>query len=136
MAMRSPRSRRPSPHDPSTWSDVEPRKYLRADTDGAPNRQLTTEELLLLWVANQNPAFMRYDDLFDDRDLAASTDYPRVVAAIRKQSAKEAERPDGQDLVERLLEPGRQVTRLPGRPAALDPRQLGGHRGLTTCSTG
>ncbi len=95
------------PSRPVYVERVEPRKYLRADTDGAPNRQLTTEELLLLWVANQNPAFMRYDDLFDDRDLAASTDYPRVVAAIRKQSAKEAERPDGQDLVERLLEPGR-----------------------------
>ena len=77
-------------------------------TDGAPNRRLTTEELLLLWVANQNPAFMRYDDLFDDHELAMTTDYPRVVAAIRKQSAKEAARADGLDLVERLLEPARQ----------------------------
>ena len=66
--------------------------YLQATTDGAPNRQLTTEELLLLWVANRNPAFMRYDDLFDEQDLAASTDYPRVVAAIRKQATRDAER--------------------------------------------
>ena len=87
---------------------IDPRVYLRADTEGAPNRQLSTEELLLLWVANQNPAFMRYDDLFDDAALA-DTDYPRLVAAIRKQSARDADGPDGQDLVERLLEPGRQA---------------------------
>ncbi len=86
-----------------------PGSILRARTDGAPNRQLTTEELLLLWVANQNPAFMRFDDLFDDRELAASTDYPRIVAAIRKQTAREADRAGGSDLVERLLEPGRQA---------------------------
>ena len=97
------------PSRPVYTDGIEPRKYLQAKTDGAPNRQLTTEELLLLWVANRNPAFMRFDDLFDDRDLAASTDYPRIVAAIRKQTDKNAERTGGQDLVERLLEPGRQA---------------------------
>ncbi len=95
------------PSRPVYLDGVEPRTYLRADTEGASNRQLSTEELLLLWVANQNPAFMRYDDLFDDARLA-DTDYPRLVAAIRKQSAKEADGSDGRDLVERLLEPGRQ----------------------------
>ena len=96
----------------SVYSDgVEPRAYLQARTDGAPNEQLTTEELLLLWVANRNPAFMRYDDLFDEQDLATSTDYPRVVAAIRKQTASDAEGTHGTDLVERLLEPAR---RAPG----------------------
>ncbi|MCY7419539.1 MAG: hypothetical protein LH650_13830, partial [Chloroflexi bacterium] len=78
-------------------------------TDGSPNRQLSTEELLLVWVANRNPAFMRFDELFDDHELAESTDYPSIVAAIRKQTAKGADRNDGQDLVERLLEPGRQA---------------------------
>jgi hypothetical protein len=64
---------------------------------------LATEELLLLWVANQNPAFMRFDDLFDDTELAATSDYPRVVAALRRQAANGAEEADGRDLVERLL---------------------------------
>jgi len=97
------------PSRPVYAEGVEPRKYLRAKTDGSPNRQLSTEELLLLWVANRNPAFMRFDELFDDHELADSTDYPHIVAAIRKQTAKGADRNDGQDLVERLLEPGRQV---------------------------
>ncbi len=96
------------PSHPVYVDGVDPRKHLRGRTDGAPNRQLTTEEMLLLWVANRNPAFMRFDDLFDDRELVASTDYQRVVGAIRKQTAKDADRTGGQDLIERLLEPGRQ----------------------------
>jgi glycosidase len=95
------------PSRPVYVEEVEPKAYLRARTDGTPNRQLATEELLLLWVANQNPAFMRYDDLFDDSELAASTDYPDVVAAIRRQVATDAEE-DGGGLVERLLEPARE----------------------------
>jgi glycosidase len=94
----------------TVYSDrVEPGAYLQATTDGAPNRQLSTEELLLLWVANRNPAFMRYDDLFDEHDLAASTDYPRIVAEIRKQASRDTTRTGGKDLVERLLEPAREA---------------------------
>ncbi|MEZ4596213.1 MAG: hypothetical protein R3C32_04810 [Chloroflexota bacterium] len=85
----------------------DPRHYLRAKTDGAPNRLLTAEELLLVWVANRNPAFMRYDELFDEAELARHTGYPEVVEAIRARTSREARRTGGQDLVERLLEPAR-----------------------------
>ena len=87
----------------------EPRRYLRDRTEGTPNRLLTTEELLLLWVANRNPAFMRFDDLFDEAELVERTGYAGVVQAIRDRTAKEARKAGGQDLVERLLEPGRQA---------------------------
>ncbi len=86
-----------------------PRHYLRARSEGAPNRLLTAEELLLVWVANRNPAFMRYGELFDETALAGRTGYQRVVAAIRERTAKEARKTHGQDLVERLLEPARQA---------------------------
>ncbi len=79
------RSRTDSRRGPCTATGSTPGHYLQARTDDAPNELLTTEELLLLWVANRNPAFMRYDDLFDEQELADTTDYPRVVAAIRKQ---------------------------------------------------
>ncbi len=103
------------------YSDgVDPRTYLEARTGDAPNELLTTEELLLLWVANRNPAFMRYDDLFDEQDLATSTDYPLVVAAIRKQAARDAEGASGVDLVARLLEPARQAPGSLAATAALD----------------
>jgi glycosidase len=85
----------------------DPHHYLRAKTDGTPNRLLSTEELLLLWVANRNPAFMRFDDLFDDTELATRIAYGELVEAIRARTAKEARKTGGQDLVERLLEPAR-----------------------------
>ena len=34
-----------------------------------PNRETTLEELLMLWLANANPAFSPYLELFDDADL-------------------------------------------------------------------
>jgi hypothetical protein len=45
-----------------------------------PNREAALEELLLLWLANINPAFAPFKSLFDDRPLAAATVYPSVTA--------------------------------------------------------
>ena len=82
--------------------------HLDTATDGIPNREIALEEVLLLWVANQNPGFMGYGELFDDAHLEAATDYERVVGVLRSLSSRRAELdPRGEDLVERLLEPGR-----------------------------
>ena len=87
---------------------ADPLAHLDGAADGRPNRQAALEELLLLWVANQNPAFMRYDELFDDRGLAASTAYPSAVDGLRRFSKKRAARSaGGEDVIERLLAPGR-----------------------------
>ena len=32
-------------------------KWLKGTTDGVPNREVALEELMLLWIANINPAF-------------------------------------------------------------------------------
>ena len=37
----------------------------------SPNREIALEELLLLWLANANPAFAPFQELFDDAPLAA-----------------------------------------------------------------
>ena len=111
----------------------DPHQYLRAKTDGTPNRLLTTEELLLLWVANRNPAFMRYGELFDETDIAHRIGYAEVVEAIRTRTAKEARKAGGQDLLERLLEPARHAPGLACRPAALDPRPTGPTSSTTSC---
>lgn len=87
----------------------QPHRFLRGKSDGAPNRLLTAEELLLVWVANRNPAFMRYAELFDEATVAQQTGYQRMVEAIRSRTAREARATGGQDLVERLLEPGRRA---------------------------
>ena len=47
--------------------------------DGMPNREAALEELLLLWLANLNPAFRPFRELFDDTDLKQTTSYSEVT---------------------------------------------------------
>ena len=46
--------------------EVDATTYLDGTTGGLPNRQIVLEELLLLWLANLNPAFAPFGELFDD----------------------------------------------------------------------
>ena len=55
-------------------------QYLAGATDGTANRELLVEELLLLWLANSNPAFAPFQELFDDAALERETAYPRMAA--------------------------------------------------------
>ncbi len=43
------------------------------------NRAITLEELLLLWLANVNPAFEPFSELFDDRNLSQNTAYSKII---------------------------------------------------------
>ena len=56
--------------------------WLRGSTDGVPNREVAFEELLMLWIANINPAFKPFQVLFDDTGLKQQTVYPNVTAAF------------------------------------------------------
>ncbi|MEP7158624.1 MAG: alpha-amylase family glycosyl hydrolase, partial [Chloroflexota bacterium] len=56
--------------------------YLEGETNGIPNREVALEELLMLWLANGNPAFDRYEELFEDTPLAEASAYDRAVAAL------------------------------------------------------
>jgi hypothetical protein len=47
-----------------------------------PNREAALEELLLLWLANTNPGFAPFKDLFDDTPLAKSTIYKSATASL------------------------------------------------------
>ncbi len=58
--------------------------YLAGDTDGRSNREIALEELMLLWLANMNPAFAPYGELFDDTPLEDGSAY---VAALRGLAA-------------------------------------------------
>jgi len=57
-------------------------EWLRGKTDGMPNREVALEELLLLWIANINPAFKPFHTLFEDTGLKQQTVYPNVTAAF------------------------------------------------------
>jgi glycosidase len=58
---------------------LSPAAYLEAKTAGIPNRQVAMEEMLLLWLANMNPAFSPFKELFDDIPLKEYTIYLSIV---------------------------------------------------------
>lgn len=57
-------------------------QYLAGETDGVPHKHVVIEELLLLYVSNENPALERFLDLFDDSELETTTAYRAVIAGL------------------------------------------------------
>ena len=62
--------------------ELTPQQWLSGTTDGLPNREAALEELLMLWIANINPAFKPFHALFEDKGLKQQTVYPNVTAAF------------------------------------------------------
>jgi predicted flap endonuclease-1-like 5' DNA nuclease/glycosidase len=58
--------------------------YLNGSTNGVPNREVLLEEMLLLWLENQNPAFAPYQDLFDDDFLRQNTVYASLISSVEQ----------------------------------------------------
>jgi len=86
--------------------DVDAAAYLDGTTDGTPNRAVVLEELALLRLANLNPAFGPFRELFDDRELAAASAYVQVMDAVADHfRGRPAFGPDSQPLVEMLRAP-------------------------------
>ncbi len=86
--------------------EILPLDYLEGATDGIANRQVVIEEIVLLWLANANPALAPLRDLFDDAELVRTTAYSAVVNRLQ---AFFAGRPGlergGATLVDLLREP-------------------------------
>ena len=57
-------------------------QWLDASTDGMPNSEAAFEELIMLWLANSNPAFQPFRILFDDVPLKQQTAYQGVTSAL------------------------------------------------------
>jgi glycosidase len=58
-------------------------EWLKGSTEGIPHRNIALEEALFLWLANANPAFNKYRELFDDTRLTSSTDYSQLAPLLR-----------------------------------------------------
>src|SRR5579875_393124 len=54
-------------------------EWLKGETEGLPNREAAFEELLLLYLANTNPAFKQFNELFDDKTLRETTAYKGIT---------------------------------------------------------
>ncbi len=81
-------------------------EYLAPAAQGPDNRQAALEELLLLWLANANPAFAPFSGLFADAGLAAATAYAKLPGLAREFFSRLPPfGPEGQNLFDMLRSP-------------------------------
>ena len=57
--------------------------YLDGETGGTPNREIALEEMILLWLANMNPAFSPFRELFEDTTLQKDTAYLPLIGHLK-----------------------------------------------------
>ena len=90
--------------------------YLTGSTAGVPHREALLEELLFLWLANENPALTKYAELFDDAPLEQETAYRPAFTALDAFFATQPPfGPDNEPLLQLLQAPAR---RFPNSLAA------------------
>lgn len=91
--------------------------YLEGATAGVPHRQVVLEEMLMLWIANANPACDPYTELFDDDMLEAESGYAQIISALHDFfDSQPTFGPDSQNLIDMLRTPAIQVPHsLPGQ---------------------
>jgi len=91
---------------PVDAGEMPPERFIEGETSGAPHRQVLLEEMLVLWLANANPAYSPYLDLFDDADLEAGSGYTGLVSETRQFfDTQPPFGPDEQNLVDMLRSP-------------------------------
>jgi glycosidase len=62
--------------------DETPRQWLNGKTGTITHRAAALEELLLLWSANRNEAFKKFEELFEDKPLVEKTVYRQVTKEL------------------------------------------------------
>ena len=63
-------------------NEISPEDYLEGTTGGVPNREIVLEEILMLWLENESPAFAPFRELFDDSGLRTDTKYVMVIEEL------------------------------------------------------
>ena len=80
--------------------------WLAGATAGMPHSALALEELMMLWLANLNPAFKNFTELFDDKELKAKSAYAQIAAGLRDYfETRPRFGPENQNLVDMLRAP-------------------------------
>ncbi|MBE3144809.1 MAG: alpha-amylase, partial [Planctomycetes bacterium] len=81
-------------------------EYLEGTTEGIPNKVIALEEMLLLWIANKNPALAPFIELFDDTRLQSETAYVRTISLLHDFFKTQPPfGPDQQNLIDMLRGP-------------------------------
>ena len=58
------------------------KEYLKSDTNGVSNKLIAMEEMLMLFISNENPALLPYKELFDDSQLREETPYIQIISCL------------------------------------------------------
>jgi glycosidase len=87
-------------------NDLDTTTYLNQSSTGIKNSQIIIEEILLFSLANKNPAFNPFKELFDDTFLGKETVYQQAVLTIEKFFDQQPFfGPDNQNIVQMLRTP-------------------------------
>jgi hypothetical protein len=70
------------PNTPVYRGEMAADEWLAKRTEGMPNREAALEELLLLWLANINPAFKPFRELYADTELRSETIYASATKTL------------------------------------------------------
>ncbi|MDR2588496.1 MAG: alpha-amylase [Spirochaetales bacterium] len=68
---------------------VSPEEYLAGTSEGVANTEIALEEMLMLWLANDNPAFAPFGELFDDTEMRGCTNYLMLIGGLKDFFADE-----------------------------------------------
>ncbi|MEJ2757796.1 MAG: alpha-amylase family glycosyl hydrolase [Anaerolineales bacterium] len=80
--------------------------YLSGHTGGVPNKEIILEEMMLLWIANLNPAFNPFLFLFDDTRLKNDCAYEQITDQLDQFfNYQPTFGPNNQQLIEMLRAP-------------------------------
>ncbi len=83
-----------------------PAQYLKSKSAGISNRTIALEELMLFHLANSNPAFSPFRELFDDTELGKTSQYRKAAEQLHAFfKTVPFFGPDNQDLFEMLRTP-------------------------------
>jgi glycosidase len=63
-------------------NEVTAEQWLKEQTEGLSNHEAAFEEMLLLWLANTNPAFASFSPLFGDATLRSKSDYSVATSSL------------------------------------------------------
>jgi len=94
----------------SIHSLITPDQVDKVEALVIPNRSIALEEMLLLWLANSNPAFIPFLDLFDDTSLKSDTPYLSMISGLHDFfDTQKPFGPDQQNLIDMLRSPAIKV---------------------------
>ena len=98
------------PPEPVYKKELNPTTYLHGTTKGIANRELVLEELILFWLAQENPALKEYAELITDKTLVEDKRFIKLVTAVQKFFIHQPTfGPENQTILNMLQTPARKV---------------------------